>query len=81
MGKKTRYKKRKAKREKRARKKDRNRCENWKELQILVYVHVYLSENVPLLVQNSFLAILILIGRKPVQKRGMGEKDVSLSTR
>lgn len=81
MGKRTRYKKRKAKREKRARKKDRNRCENWKEVQILAYVHVYLSENVPLLVQNSFLAILMLIGRKPVQKRGMGEKDVSFSTR
>lgn len=31
------------------------------------------SENLPWMLQNSFLAIPMLIGGKPVQKRGIGE--------
>lgn len=78
--KKTGYKK-KAKREKKARKKDQNILENCKQVQILAYAHAYLLENVPSSVQNSFLVNFMLIGRKPVQKRGMGEKHVFSATR
>ena len=32
------------------------------------------SENMPFSLQNSLLAIVMLISRKPVQRRGTGEK-------
>ena len=35
----------------------------------------------PLFLQNSFLAILMLIGRKSVQRRGIGEKCGFFATR
>ena len=41
----------------------------------------YQSENMPFFLQNSFLAILMLISRKLVQRRGIGEKCGFFATR
>ena len=69
---------------KRAREKYRNRFE--KKLQILAFAHAWTTKKLFnyvrlvgkyaffLILQNSSLAILMLISRKPVQRRGIGEK-------
>lgn len=38
-----------------------------------------LAENIPFLLQNSCLALLMLISRNPVQTRGIGEKSIFFS--